>query len=137
MKPAAAMSVAPLRIAPEVATVRPVAVVVVIVSSQRWVRFARSGDGRQRWAGPGGNRLEIERVDRRREPVAALAAGLDVLDGAAGRLEVPAVDDPGRRPTGRVGAGDDVGRDAVEGGIGRLEHDRPPGAFGRSTETRG
>src|SRR5215203_6233165 len=76
------------------------------VSSQRWVRFARSGDGRQRRAGPGGNRLEVERVDRRREPVAALAAGLDVLDRAAGRPEGPAVDDPGRRPTGRVGAGD-------------------------------
>src|SRR5215213_1360902 len=135
MKPAAAtaMSVAPLRIAPEVATVRPVAVVVVIVSSQRWVRFARSGDGRQRRAGPGGNRLEIERVDRRREPVAALAAGLDLLDRVAGRPEVPAVHDPGRGAAGWVGAGDDVGRGGGEGGIGRLGH----GCLlpiGRSTE---
>src|SRR5215211_131363 len=129
MKPAAAtaMSVAPLRIAPEVATVRPVAVVVVIVCplSDR-VRFARSGDGRQRRADSGGNRFEVERVDRRREPVAALAAGLDVLDRAIGGPEGPAVDDPGGRPAGRVGAGDEVGHG----------HLPPAGASGDSKPAR-
>src|SRR5215204_4088021 len=125
MKPAAAtaMSVAPLRIAADVATGRPVAVVVVIVCpiDDGW-RFTRSGDVRQRWAGLGGNRLEVERVDRRREPVATLATGLDLLDRAVGRLEGPAVHDPGRGGAGGVGAGDDVGRGAVQGGIGDRGH---------------
>src|SRR4029453_3332428 len=84
MKPAAAtaMSVAPLRIAPDVATGRPVAVVVVIVCplDDGW-RFTLSGDVRQRWAGLGGTRLEVERVDRgvnqwpRSQPVLMCSTG--------------------------------------------------------------
>jgi hypothetical protein len=64
--------------------------------------------------------------------VAALAAGLDVLDRAVGRLEGPAVHDPDRGGAGGVGAGNCVGRGAVEGGIGDQGMASP--LVGRSTE---
>src|SRR5512132_722751 len=70
-----------------------------------------SGHGHRYGAGFGGSGRAVERLDRRREPVAALAAGLDVLDRAIGGPEGPAVDDPGGRSAGRVGAGDEVGHD--------------------------
>src|SRR5919197_5654285 len=113
MKPAAAtaMRVAPLRIAPDVARGRPVAVVVVIVCplDDGW-RFTLSGDVGQRWAGLGGKRLDVQRVDRRREPVAALAAGLDVLDRAVAGPPGPAVHDLGRGGAGGGGGGGGGGR---------------------------
>src|SRR5215475_8923493 len=68
-----------------------------------------SGHGHRYGAGFGGGARGVERLDRRGEPVAALAAGLDVLDRAVAGPEGPAVHDPGGRPAGRVGAGDDLG----------------------------
>src|SRR6266508_186702 len=78
--------------------------------------------------------LQVERVDRGCEPVAALAAGLDVLDRALGGPEGPAVHDAGGRLAGRVGAGDEVGHGCGPPSptplgvklVEKVRHGRPP-----------